>query len=165
MISDVTKTALNELVKMTFQMNAWADNVAYSLDIDFNCPNAEPIYHHKYAHVFGVWADEISTKMSHFGIRAVRMGLETSDKIYSNLFELFQDNYNNMLKYRECVLETRQVADDNGDVEIVIFLETFWDSKTVFLKQDNIWMLKAKEYVDKFDVESFDRDFESFTII
>lgn len=165
LISEATKDALNELVRMTFQMNGYADNTAYSLDIDFNCPKAEPIYHHKYAHIFGVWADEISTKMSHLGARPIRRALDSSEKIYNNLYDLFKDNCNKMMEYRQCVLNTRKIAVENNDTEIVIFLETFWDSKSTFVKQVYIWMNKAKEYVDKFDIESFDRDFDDFTII
>ncbi len=165
LIAETTKDALNELIRMTFQMNGCADNTAYSLDIDFNCPKAEPIYHHKYAHIFGVWADEISTKMSHLGARPVRIGLVSDEKVYTDLYELFKDNYNRMMEYRQLVFKTREIAIKNDDTEIVIFLETFWDSKSNFLKQVSIWMNKAKEYVDKFDIESFDRDFDDFTII
>ena len=67
-----------ELVRDTFQLNAFLDNCAYHLDF-YNLPVAQDIVHHKFAHLAPGWADEITEFLSTQGVRSVRLGL--SDEI------------------------------------------------------------------------------------
>ena len=67
-----------ELVRDTFQLNAFLDNCAYHLDF-YNLPVTQDIVHHKFAHLAPGWADEITEFLSTQGVRSVRLGL--SDEI------------------------------------------------------------------------------------
>lgn len=162
-VREETVIALNNLLKQCFQMNSFSDNIAYSLDVDFNCNIATKIYHEKWAHKFPEFADELSDFMSKLNIRPVRGMLDSNDKIYSNscIDEVFNDNLAAIHQFRQEVINAIQVAEENGDREVVIFLEDFWMNKLNYLKQAQIWAKKTQEYIN--DIAAFDKDFPRFT--
>lgn len=161
-ISKETCEGLNELLKMTFQLNAHADNCAYWLDFNSFVQTNE-ILHEKYAHKFPELADKISEFMSKMGCRAVRIGLEIEDKNYKDFEEVFQDISVKFNKYRSKVYDVIDIAEDFNDREVVNFLDDYLLSLSLYLKQIEIWLRKVKQYEGK--PAKFDKDFKTFLII
>jgi ferritin len=161
-ISEETRSGLNKLLQKTFQGNSFSDNIAYNLDIK-GFIQTEPIFHNKFAHAFTEFADQITTFMTKLGIRPVRYALEENSNEYENIVDMFYDIKLYFDNYRKTVLDLMDIAEMNGDKEIVVELENFWSSKLIYLKQVNIWITKAKQYENH--PERFDKAFEEITII
>lgn len=161
-VSEETCKNLNELLRMTFQLNAHADNCVYWLDHN-NFVQANEILHEKYAHSFPVLADKISEFMSKLGCRAVRIGLETENINYKDFEEVFQNISDKFNVYRSKIYEVIDIADDYNDREVINFLDDYLLSLSLYLKQIQIWLCKVKQYEGK--PAKFDKDFEKFLII
>ena len=69
-ISEATYNQLNELLMLSFDCNARADNLAYNIDYS-RYPNINEIYHHGFAHKFPQLADIISDLMIQLNARPV----------------------------------------------------------------------------------------------
>lgn len=161
-ISGDTYKGLNELLALTFQENAFADNCAYWLEYN-SLVCATSIFHEKYAHQFPKWADEISDIMSRMSAKPIRIGLNTENKEYSNVCQLFTEVKKHLDVYREKIYEVIDIAEEDNDREIVNFLDDYLIKLSLYLKQVNIWMEKAKQYEGA--LEKFDKDFNKFLII
>lgn len=161
-ISKDTYKGLNELLGMTFQQNAHADNCAYWLD-DNAFVQATAIFHEAYAHQFPQWADGISDLMIKMGSRPTRIGLSTEDKNYTTFVEMFEDLESKLVAYRKKIYEVIDIAEEYNDREIVNFLDDYLIEISLYLKQVGIWSKKANQYKDK--PEKFDAHFEKFLII
>lgn len=151
-----------ELVRDTFQLNAFLDNCAYHLDF-YNLPVTQDIVHHKFAHLAPGWADEITEFLSTQGVRSVRLGLSDEITDYDNIALVFNDMYDTFVKYTDEILDMIEFCEFKNETRTKIFLENFVTSLNIYLKQTRIWKDKINSYGD--DIVSFDRDFSKFTII
>lgn len=153
-ISAATCDKLNQLLYLSFDCNAMADNFAYN--IDFMCyPNIANIYHHSFAHLFPQLADEISDLMIKLDARPIRKATNSYDTQYFDLISIFKDSDTMTEKYRQAIKSTIDVADYNGDYEVRIALEDFLEDFLPYVKQSSVWARKAEEYKEKpaqFDV-------------
>lgn len=156
-----TEKALNELLGLTFQGNSHADNCAYYLDANTFIQTQE-IFHEKYAHQFPVWADSISNLIVRLGGRPVRLALEENTNDYESYTDLFLDVGQFLLDYREKIYEVIEIADMNNDREVVSFLDGYLLDISKYIKQNMIWITKAKKITNP---EDFDDEFEDFIII
>lgn len=161
-IKDETKNKMIELIRITFQGNSHSDNCAYWLDYN-GFVKAQDIFHHSYAHIWGVWADQLSDFLLKVGVRPTRLSLMADTEDYGNLSLVFEDVKVFFDVYENFILEIIEIAELNDDRKTVVFLENFLDEKLNYLKQVNIWVKKAKEYEGH--IEYFDNNFENFTII
>lgn len=151
-----------ELVRDTFQLNAFLDNCAYHLDF-YNLPVTQDIVHHKFAHLAPGWADEITEFLSTQGVRSVRLGLSDEITDYDNIALVFNDMYDTFVKYIDEILDMIEFCEFKNETRTKIFLENFVSSLNIYLKQTRIWKDKINSYGD--DIVSFDKDFSKFTII
>lgn len=151
-----------ELVRDTFQLNAFLDNCAYHLDF-YNLPVTQDIVHHKFAHLAPGWADEITEFLSTQGVRSVRLGLSDEITDYDNIALVFNDMYDTFVKYTDEILDMIEFCEFKNETRTKIFLENFVTSLNIYLKQTRIWKDKINSYGD--DIVSFDKDFSKFTII
>lgn len=160
-ISESTEKLLNELLTMSFQGNSVADNVAYWLDFN-QYVRAQDIFHHKYAHKFPEFADQISDLMTKIGVRPYRGALTENSDDYDTHAQAFQAIRDFMEKYRLKAIQVIEEAEMNGEVEVKIAIEEFLSQLIVYYKQVNIWEEKAIEITDN---SRFDRYFDMNTII
>ena len=151
-----------ELVRDTFQLNAFLDNCAYHLDF-YNLPVTQDIVHHKFAHLAPGWADEITEFLSTQGVRSVRLGLSDEITDYDNIALVFNDMYDTFVKYTDEILDMIEFCEFKNETRTKIFLENFVSSLNIYLKQTRMWKDKINSYGD--DIVSFDKDFSKFTII
>ena len=151
-----------ELVRDTFQLNAFLDNCAYHLDF-YNLPVTQDIVHHKFAHLAPGWADEITEFLSTQGVRSVWLGLSDEITDYDNIALVFNDMYDTFVKYTDEILDMIEFCEFKNETRTKIFLENFVTSLNIYLKQTRIWKDKINSYGD--DIVSFDKDFSKFTII
>ena len=151
-----------ELVRDTFQLNAFLDNCAYHLDF-YNLPVTQDIVHHKFAHLAPGWADEITEFLSTQGVRSVRLGLSDEITDYDNIALVSNDMYDTFVKYTDEILDMIEFCEFKNETRTKIFLENFVTSLNIYLKQTRIWKDKINSYGD--DIVSFDKDFSKFTII
>ena len=151
-----------ELVRDTFQLNAFLDNCAYHLDF-YNLPVTQDIVHHKFAHLAPGWADKITEFLSTQGVRSVRLGLSDEITDYDNIALVFNDMYDTFVKYTDEILDMIEFCEFKNETRTKIFLENFVTSLNIYLKQTRIWKDKINSYGD--DIVSFDKDFSKFTII
>lgn len=159
--------ALNDLLRAFFQMNSAADNMAYALDCELDCPIASGIFHEKFAHIFPseTFADKLSEIMIHEGVRPVRQTLKANDSNYDNIILLFEDAYTEMDALKKNILEVIEFLDYNKSCKVfVITLENMAEKASELLHQCDIWRQKAKVYSNS-NLPMFDADFESFTKI
>ena len=158
--------ALNDLLGSFFQMNSVADNMAYALDCELNCPCASQVFHLKFAHAFpsDIFADKLSETMIQEGVRPVRKALNSDEYIYENIELLFNDAYTEMEFLKKKILDTIEFLDYNKSCKVfVIVLENMAEVASSFLHQCDIWRQKAKLYSTS--PELFDAEFEGFTKI
>lgn len=151
-----------ELLRDTFQMNAFLDNCSYFLDY-FNLPITQNILHNNFAHLPPIWADKITDFLSIQGIRSVRLGLSDETSDYDNIILLFSDIYERFVEYTNKIIETIEFCEFQNEIRTKIFLEEYLNSLNIYLKQTRIWKEKVNSYGD--DIVGFDKDFSKFTII
>lgn len=156
-----TEKALNELLKLTFQENSYADNCAYNLAY-LTMHQAEKIYHEAYAHKFPEWADMISDCIISLGGVPIRLGLETSTERYEDFKEVFIETQNNLIEYRDKIYEVIEIADMHNNREVVCLLDDLLKVLIPYFKQVRIWVTKANRTND---MDKFDEDFGDFTFI
>lgn len=158
--------ALNDLLGSFFQMNSIADNMAYALDCELNCPCASQVFHLKFVHAFpsDIFADKLSETMIQEGVRPVRKSLNSNEDTYENIELLFNDAYTEMESLKRKILDTIEFLDYNKSCKVfVIVLENMAEVASSFLHQCDIWRQKAKLYSTS--PELFDAEFEGFTKI
>lgn len=93
---------LNKLLGLFFQSNSIADNIAYALDCELDCPHAASLFHQGFAHMFpgDQFADKLSDIMIHEGVRPVRMAQHADDENYENIVIAFEECYDMMAKVK-----------------------------------------------------------------
>ena len=123
-----------ELVRDTFQLNAFLDNCAYHLDF-YNLPVTQDIVHHKFAHLAPGWADEITEFLSTLGVRSVRLGLSDEITDYDNIALVFNDMYDTFVKYTDEILDMIEFCEFKNETRTKIFLENFVSSLNIYLKR------------------------------
>lgn len=159
-ISEATYNQLNVLLQKSFDCNAQADNLAYNIDYS-RYPLTADVYHHSFAHVFPQLADIISDLMIKLNARPVRRGIETHDKEYRSLYDIFIDNDLMTEEYRQEIRKTIDIADMNEDYEIRIAMEDFLAKFLPYVKQSDVWRFKAEQYKEQ--PWQFDVHFEELT--
>ncbi len=157
-ISEIVYNKINEVLKLSFQCNAEADNFAYNLDF-LNFYNIGTFYHNNFAHVFPELADKITDFMKQINIRAIRLGLSDYIEKYQNLNAIFSDNLSMIQNYRQNIKELIELADINNDYEIKIFFEQFYIDTIKYEKQACEWL----EYSKKLSEEIFELNFKNLT--
>lgn len=161
LMSQQSKEKLNELLRMTFDFNAFADNIAYNLGF-YHFPRTEALFHEAYAHHFPEIADEVSNLMIKLDARPVRLGLETHEHDYDgDIVAMFEDNYEHALKYRQAIIDTISLAEFNDDYEVKIAMEEFLVAFTPYLKQAEAWKTLSVRY--KENAKSFDARIDKIT--
>ena len=159
-INEKTKDCMMELVKETFQLNAFLDNCVYNLDY-LGCPISQLKLHNDFAHLAPEWADRITELLNTQGVRVCRLGLDDEITEYSHSSEIFKDIRIRFEQYRELICECIEISDFAGDLVIKIFLEEYLSSLNIYLKQVNLWEQKAEELTST----NFDVHFLDFCII
>ncbi len=159
-ISEATYNQLNNLLQKSFDCNAQADNLAYNIDYT-RYPLTADIYHHSFAHIFPQLADVISDLMIKLNARPIRKGINTYDKEYLSLQDVFIDNDRMTEEYRQEIRKTIDIADMNDDYEIRIAMEDFLNKFLPYVKQSDVWRFKAEQYKDS--PWQFDVHFEELT--
>lgn len=160
------KDALNNLLKTFFKANSTADNIAYALDCELNCPVASKLYHEEFAHVFpsDKYADLLSNVMVCEGVRPVRKSFDGDTDTYDNIVLAFEDNYKLMYDVKTEILSTIELLDFYKECKVfIIILEEMALTASKMLHQSDIWRQKAKEYYESGSVRGFDKDFRIFS--
>lgn len=164
LISEVVES-LNDLLCMFFKCNSIADNIAYDLEVDKNCPNASDFYHHNIAHWFtgDDAADKLSAIMIKMNARPVRKSFEGDEKRYSSISDMFRVNLAMFEGLAEKLQEIIEVCDyDRKNKYLVIELENMMESVQDKIRIANIWLDKVILYEEKDKMYAFDEDFEDF---
>lgn len=157
--------SLNDLLCMFFKCNSIADNIAYDLEVDKNCPNASEFYHHNIAHWFtgDNAADKLSAIMIKMNARPVRKSFEGDDKRYTSISDMFRVNLAMFEELSDKLQEIIEVCDyDRKNKYIVIELENMLEFVQDKIRIANIWLDKVIYYEDKEKMYAFDKDFEGF---
>lgn len=165
-LSDEIVKGLNRLLAIFFQANSMADNIAYALDCELDCPVASALFHEGFAHVFpgDHFADKLSALMVHEGVRPVRLSLDEDAERYDNIVVAFEDCYNMMAKVKQETLDLIELLDYDKYARVfVIELEDIAKIESAMLHQCDIWRKKAKAYFDANDTRGFDKDFDKFS--
>lgn len=144
-ITEATYDQLNELLRLSFDCNAQADNFAYNIDYA-RYPNIADIYHHSYAHKFPELADVISELMIKLNARPIRKPVNGYSADYRSLLDLFIDNDAMVESYRQEIRKTIDVAEINEDYEVKIEMENFLINFLPYVKQADVWRNKAEQY-------------------
>lgn len=157
---------LNKLLSMFFKMNSITDNMAYSLAVDLKCPNVSTIFHEKYAHVFpsDKFADKLSDDMIMYGYRPRRIGFEGDTHNYENIIDLFNDNYEEILKIKSCIENLIEELDyDISNKMIILTLEKILENLLPYVHQSKIWLEQVENYGEH--NYKFNLDFKEITFI
>lgn len=129
---------MNDLMAMCFDANAVIDNLAYCLDF-YYYTNIADVVHHSVAHVMPEWADLISDKMLQLSARPVRKDINGYQTDYRDLKEIFSVLYNTLMGIHTATRRYIEAADLDGDDDVRIFLESFLEKVTCFIKQADEW--------------------------
>lgn len=158
-LHEETYNALNELVKMCFEMNAVADNIYYNMaNLYYN--NSAEKFHHSYAHAWGSVADMISDEMLKLNARPVRLPVGGSEEEYDSLELMMAVNAAAVNKVFEKCKEIVDLADMLDDVDIRIFGENLLNGVLLnYVKQADEW-LKVTKSVPAYH---FDIHFDDYT--
>lgn len=163
LITEETRSQLNELVKFSFDANAVVDNYAYNLAY-YHFPNIESIVHKSFAHKFPVFSDIITDMMIELDARPVRKGIISHEEDFEgNLYKIFEGVLGLCNDYRRSIITAIEVAELNEDYEVKIKLEEFLIMFEPYRKQADIWFKYAERYQD--DYKSFDVHFKDFTVL
>lgn len=157
---------LNQLLSMFFKMNSIADNMAYSLASELKCNNISQIFHLKYAHVFtsDKFADKLSDYMLALGYRPRRMNFSGDTHDYSDIISLFNDNFEEILKLKDCIENTIDELDyDSSNKSIILILEDLLKDLIPYVNQSKIWLQQAESYGE--NNYKFNLDFKDITFI
>lgn len=166
MITLKTNDAINKIVARAFNGNAIFDNISYNLDVTFNMPTASSIVHSKVAHWLPApFGDNIQTFQSRRNIKPIRPTVESQTKTYQTCMECFEDALQYFLSLEDDFKNAINIADEEKDISARIFLENTYMELLPFTKQMLIWRGRSIEYVENIGLQSFDADFEKFTII
>lgn len=164
--SKETKETLNKLLGLMFQSNSIADNIAYALNCELDCPHASSLFHQGFAHMFpgDEFADKLSEIMIHEGVRPVRRPLHGDDDTYDNIVLAFEDCYRMMAQLKQETLDTIDFLEYDKNARVLIIeLEDIAKVESVMLHQCDIWRQKAKAYFATNDTRGFDKDFDKFS--
>lgn len=162
-----TKNKVQELVRFCFEANSKMDVIVNRLDVVFNLPKTSDIIHQKIAHAYPViFADKITDFLSKRNIKVSYGNIPLQNSEYKEISDCFkemiliQNNIEN--KTVECI----DIAEDNNDVAIKIFLENFLvDTVILYTKQANILYNSALKFEDDGIISSFDNIIDSLIII
>lgn len=161
LISNETKVELDALLRETFDMNAFCDNVAYNLGF-YHYPRTEKVFHENFAHHFPVIADTISDMMIKLDSRPIRLSLSEYGKDYDgDIAGMFEEVYFKSEEYRKSILKTIAAAEFNEDYEVKIKMEEFLINFLPYRKQAELWKAEALRY--KGNEKSFDARIDKFT--
>lgn len=132
-----------------FKANSIADNIAYNLQ-KLKCYQASKVYHEECAHVFPVWADQISELMDKLGAKAERRSFDGNVEIYKDMATCIEGSVNLLEDLRIKVLKAIDVLDyDINNKEVVLMLEDLSNKILDLLYKNNIWYDYSRYYVDK----------------
>lgn len=163
LMSEETMNGLNELIRKTFQMNSFCDNIAYDLDYYVYSLTSD-IIHHSIAHKFPEFADNLSELMIKLNARPIRKALIADERDYNgNLKLIFEDMSLKFEEYRQAIIQVIQLAEYNDDFEVKIALEDFSLSFIPYRKQIDIWKTESERYEG--DEKSFDARIKTFTTV
>lgn len=166
MIPQKTNEAINKIVAMAFNGNAIFDNISYNLDVTFNMPTASEIVHKKVAHWLPAqFGDDIQTFQSQRGVKPIRPTVESQTKTYGTYVECFADAMKFFTDFENAFKVAIETADAEKAIDARIFLENNYTRLFIFTKQMMIWNGKAIEHNENIGAQSFDNNFEKFTII
>lgn len=154
---------LNELLQSMFDANAVADNVVYNLENNFCLNQASDIVHHRYAHIYPVWADRAQKIILVRDGRANREGLKDHTEDYSTITECFNALVEANLNIEDKFVEVIDLAEDIGDIYVKIAAEGLYEKFGGMTKQSIVWKRKA-EY-SKDDYNKFDDLFSGTLVI
>lgn len=161
LMTEETRTKLNDVLTHSFLLNMICDNLVY--EIDFNVyPKTSEIVHEAFAHYWPVVADEWSNLAIKLNAKPVRGNLvfEYTDH-EGDLSKIFEEIAKETENYRKEIIDLIDVADLNGDAEVKIKAEEILVSIMPYRKQADIWAEEAKRYVGNY--KSFDARFAGFT--
>lgn len=166
LMSEETCAAIDRVVQLCFDGNSLADNVVYNLDVEFNMVIANDIVHHAFAHWFPAYADKFNDIQRMQNAKPSRWKVSAHDITYSNFVECFQDMEMFMIDILEpAICEAIEVAEKNKDVKSKIMLEDVYMDIVPYTKQTMVWYEKAIQYNENGNPQTFDKNFDKFTII
>ena len=148
-----------------FDCNSRADNMAYALESELNCPIASDIFHEKVAHYFtgDDMADKLNVILRLNGGRPVRNALVAHNQPYFSITEMFSDCVDMMMMVRNELCKAIEEMDyDVINKHVVIELEDILEDFMPFVHASTIWLKKAEEYEKNNKVYKFDTDFIKF---
>ncbi len=145
LITQSSCNQMNTLMQLFYAFNAKSDNLVYSLQVmEYN--NIVEVFHHGWAHVWPGWGDKVSDHIIDENGVPRRLAVEGYTKDYSNLIEIFQDNYDFALKVREEIRQTISICEFNNDMDSQLFFENMLVDFIPYLKQASSWLVKAQQY-------------------
>lgn len=161
LMTQETCDKLNELIAKTFEMNAFADNIAYNIDYS-QYSRTGALYHETFAHHFPEIADDLSNLMIKLDARPIRCSLPGyTDNYNGNIKQMFNDTLVMCEIYRKEIISAIEVAEDNEDTEVKIALEEFLLNFLPYRKQADVWAKQAERYEGNY--KSFDARIPTFT--
>ena len=155
-----TEEMLNRFLQFLFNGNAVIDNVCYNLKHK-GYARIEGAIHGPVAHVMGVWADEVSDLMDELNARPVRYALPDNieemdpEAALQRLADYFGE-------LRGVVAKAIEAAEDEGDVEVKLFLEEFLLKPVVPYRKQAIQWLDAVKAIGADSLNVHIEDYTSY---
>lgn len=162
--SEKTLRHIQTLFDMFFQMNAKMDRQVYVLDIKFNCPKLQEFWH-KVSHQFPLLADKVQDFGSLRGDLFYRGALNTEDKDYSKISDLFYDFVIYISEIEKWCDKCIDIAIENNDKMYEDFLRDFGiNTLAVYSKQAIVLYKMAIEYEKNGAEYKINKDYKDWLI-
>lgn len=163
-VSEGTIKAIHELNGKCFEMNRYWDATVSILGVTYVCSTASKLIHEYIAHWYPHIADLINEKcLENFNIVAYYPATVAGDVSYTNLEDMMEQMLEKTIMFQNQVVATRQIAQEHGDISIVVELDKIIIDVNEQVGQMLLINDKAHQYQD--DYKAFDKDFPTFFIL
>lgn len=159
-----TIEAIHELNGKFFDMNRYWDATVSVLGVTFVCQTASRLIHEYIAHWYSAEADVLNEKcLENFNIVAYYPATVAGDVNYTNLEDMMEQMLEKTIMFQNQVVATRQIAQEHGDISIVVELDKIIIDVNEQVGQMLLITDKAHQYQD--DYKAFDKDFPTFFVL
>ena len=163
-VSEGTIKAIHELNGECFEMNRYWDATVSILGVTYVCSTASKLIHEYIAHWYPHIADLINERcLENFNIVAYYPATPAGDVNYTNLEDMMEQMLEKTIMFQNQVVATRQIAQEHGDISIVVELDKIIIDVNEQVGQMLLITDKAHQYQD--DYKAFDKDFPTFFVL
>lgn len=163
LITDATINSVNNLIQRFFQHNRTWDNFLGFAGVEWALSNFEQKFHKGLAHLYPLLADVCSEMLMQFNIVPKYDTTLADTRTYNSLEDFFLINIEEHKQTYEMLIETRKIAEENGDINIVEEINKLIRMFNKFIAQAILLKDKAEVYGD--NLWAFDAYAEQFYIL